>query len=91
MVYSFDGKKYILEKQISFEESEDLKKTTFKETEGDLDNQVVKAEYVLDYDYYNVGVDKTDERLKPYYEDGSYRDLDGEKWTSIFEGELLDR
>ncbi|MGI6717041.1 MAG: hypothetical protein ACOX3X_07630 [Eubacteriales bacterium] len=46
---------------------------------------------MLDYDYYNVGVDKTDERLKPYYEDGSYWDLDGEKWTSIFEGELLDR
>lgn len=90
-VYSFNGEKYIIEKQIRFELSEDLKKTTLIETEGDVDIQVVKAVYVLDYDYYNVGVDKTDERLKPYYEDGSYWDLDGEKWTSIFEGELLDR
>lgn len=90
-VYSFNGEKYIIEKQIRFELSEDLKKTTLIETEGDVDIQVVKAVYVLDYDYSNVGVDKTDERLKPYYEDGSYRDLDGEKWTSIFEGELLDR
>lgn len=88
-VFSFNGSNFILEKQVSFVPSEDLTTTVFSETEGEYGSQTTVAEFDLPYDY-NTSLDKSDERLAPYYVSGSYWDLDGLKWHCIFNDEMFE-
>ena len=87
-VLSFNGSDFILEKQVSFVPSEDLATTVFSETEGEYGSQTTIAEFELPYDY-NTSLDKSDEKLTPYYVSGSYWDLDGSKWHCFFSDEQL--
>ncbi|MDD4125276.1 MAG: hypothetical protein PHW77_06110 [Eubacteriales bacterium] len=86
-VFSFDGNDFILEKQVGFVPSEDLTTTVFSETEGEYGSQTTITEFELSYDY-NTNLDKSDERLAPYYVSGSFWDLDGSKWESIINDKL---
>ncbi len=48
-----------------------------------LDGTIVNDFYVpLNQDDWN-DFDKTDPQLKPYFEPGSFWDLDGQKWQSL--------
>lgn len=86
-ILSFNGQKYVVEKQFSITPSEDKTKAVFKETSGDIGSETVIAEFELPLDQ-NGGFDKTDKKIKPYYISGSAWDLDSDKWQSPFKKEI---
>ncbi|MBQ0083592.1 MAG: hypothetical protein KBS52_02350 [Clostridiales bacterium] len=80
--YSSEKKDFVITNSIYYEPTEDEENYEFVETEFDKNGKAkFEKKYIVPIEKVTFNMDRSFEKLKPYYEKGSFWDLKSEKWN----------